>query len=116
MNDTPTIIRVYTGHVKTLRYFNPETRETGYYEIPYKEFDAETGELVGEGTADFTGTRMYKELEKYLVWVCTDETNRAGGRKTEPKEWIYVSKNQKFPVVKAARIMCGENVARVKKY
>lgn len=114
MNET--IIRVYKGSVKTLRHFNPETRETGYYEIAYKEFDAKTGELVGEGTAYFTGTRMYKELQEYLVCVYTGETNRAGGRKTEPSEWIYVSKNQKFPVIKAARLAYGENVARVKKY
>ena len=114
MNET--IIRVYKGSVKTLRHFNPETRETGYYEIAYKEFDAETGELVGEGTAYFTGTRMYKELQKYLVSVYNGETNRAGGRKTDAVGWIYVSKNQKFPVIKAARLAYGENVARVKKY
>lgn len=114
MNET--IIRVYKGSVKTLRRFNPETRETGYYEIAYKEFDAETGELVGEGTADFTGTRIYKELKKYLVFVYNGETNRAGGKKTDASEWIYVSKNQKFPVIKAARFICGENVARVRKH
>lgn len=114
MNET--IIRVYTGNVKTIKKADRKINQSGYYEIGYKEFDAENGELVGEGTADFTGTRMYKELQKYLVRVYTGETNRAGGRKTEPSEWIYVSKNQKFPVIKAARLAYGENVARVKKY
>lgn len=114
MNET--IIRVYNGSVKTLRHFNPETRDTGYYEIAYKEFDAETGEQIGKGTADFTGTRMYKELQKYLVSVYTGETNRAGGRMTETIGVIFVSKNQKFPAIKAARLMYGERVARIERF
>lgn len=113
MNET--IIRVYKS-VKVLRLFNPTTRETGYYEIAYKEFDAETGELVDEGTADFTGARIHNELQKYLVLTNTGETNRAGGRKTDAAGWIYVNRNQKFPAVKAARLVYGKNVARVKKY
>ena len=68
MNET--IIRVYKS-VKVLRLSNPTTRETGYYEIAYKEFDAETGELVDEGTADFTGARIHNELQKYLVLTNT---------------------------------------------
>ena len=55
MNET--IIRVYTGIVKTIRKPDWKTRQTGYYELAYKEFDAETGELIGEGTADFSSTR-----------------------------------------------------------
>lgn len=114
MNET--IIRVYKGSVKTLRHFNPETRENGYYEIAYKEYDAETGELVGEGSADFTGSRMSSELKKYLVQTYSGRVNRAGGRMTETTGWIYVSKNQRFPAIRAARLAYGENVARVKKY
>lgn len=113
---TETIIRVYKGSVKTLRFFNPETRETGYYEIAYKEFDAETGELVGEGTADFTGTRMCSELKQYNVQTYTGKTNRAGSRTTSNAGAIRVSKNQKFPAIRAARLVYGENVARIVKY
>ena len=117
MTDTmPTIIRVYTGSVKTLRKCDPSTRQTGYYEITYKEYDAETGELVGEGSADFTGSRMSSELKKYLVQTYSGRVNRAGGRMTETTGWIYVSKNQRFPAIRAARLVHGENVARVERF
>ena len=114
MNET--IIRVYTGIVKTIKKADWRTKETGYYEIPYKEFDAETGELVGEGTADFTGTRMCSELKQYNVQTYTGKTNRAGSRTTSNAGAIRVSKNQRFPAIRAARLVYGENVARVKKY
>lgn len=113
---TETIIRVYTGSVKTIRKFDPITKQTGYYEITYKEFDAETGEQIGEGSADFTGSRMSNELKKYLVQTYSGRVNRAGGRMTETTGWIYVSKNQKFPAIKAARLIYGERVARIERF
>lgn len=113
---TETIIRVYTGNEKTIRKFDPRTRQTGYYEISYKEFDAETGELVGEGSADFTGERMRSELKQYNVQTYTGETNRAGSRTTTNAGAIRVSKNQKFPAIRAARLVYGENVARVERF
>lgn len=113
---TETIIRVYTGNIKTIRKSDLKTRQTGYYEIPYKEFDTETGELVGEGSADFTGTRMCSELKQYNVQTYTGETNRAGGRMTETIGVIFVSKNQKFPAIKAARLIYGERVARIERF
>lgn len=113
---TETIIRVYTGSVKTLRKCDPSTRQTGYYEIAYKEYDAETGELVGEGSADFTGTRMCSELKQYNVQTYTRETNRAGSRTTSNAGAIRVSKNQKFPAIKAARLIYGERVARIERF
>ena len=112
---TETIIRVYTGIVKTIRKSDLKTRQTGYYEIPYKEFDAETGEQVGEGTADFTGTRMCSELKQYNVQTYTGETNRAGSRTTSNAGAIRVSKNQRFPAIRAARLVYGESVARVER-
>lgn len=114
MNET--IIRVYTGSVKTLRKCDPSTRQTGYYEIAYKEYDAETGELVGEGSADFTGTRMCSELKQYNVQTYTRETNRTGSRTTSNAGAIRVSKNQKFPAIKAARLIYGECVARIERF
>lgn len=114
MNET--IIRVYTGIEKTIRNADWKNKETGYYEIPYKEFDAETGELIGEGTADFTGTRKREELKRYIVQTFSGRVNRAGGRMTETAGWIYVSKNQKFPAIKAARLIYGERVARIERF
>lgn len=114
MNET--IIRVYKGSVKTLRPFNPKTRETGYYEIAYKEFDAETGELIGEGSADFSSARMRGELKRYDVQAYSGRLNRAGGRMTETIGVIFVSKNQKFPAIKAARLIYGERVARIERF
>lgn len=113
---TETIIRVYTGIVKTIRKPDWKTRQTGYYELAYKEFDAENGELIGEGTADFTSTRKRKELKKYLALTYSGETNRAGGKMTKPAGWLYVSKNQKFPAIRAARLAYGEDVVRIEKY
>lgn len=111
----PTIIRIYTKIVKTIREPNWRTKQTGYYEIAYKEFDAETGELVGEGTADFTSTRKREELKQYDVQTYTGKTNRAGGRMTETVGGMYVDKNQKFPAIRAARFVYGEGVARIDK-
>ena len=107
---TETIIRVYTGSVKTLRHFNPETRETGCYELAYKEFDAETGELVGEGTEIFTGEGMCDELRQYEILLREDVRKH----EDEPRRWIYVSKNQDCAAI-AARFVYGEEVLRVKR-
>lgn len=113
---TETIIRVYTGNVKTIRKPDWKTRQNGYYELAYKEFDAETGELIGEGTADFTGTRMCSELKQYNVQTYTGETNRAGSRTTSNAGAIRVSKNQRFPAIRAARLIYGERVARIERF
>nr|DAQ85488.1 MAG TPA: hypothetical protein [Caudoviricetes sp.] len=107
---TETIIRVYTGIVKTIRKPDWKTRQTGYYELAYKEFDAETGELIGEGTEDFTGERMCEELGQYEILLRDDVRNGID----EPRRWIYVSKNQGYPAI-AARFVYGEEVLRVKR-
>ena len=112
----PTIIRVYIGNFKVIREFNPETRQTGYYEIAYNEFDAETGELVGEGTADFTGTRMCSELKKYLVMRYSGEVDSRGRGKIGYAGEIRVSKNQKYPAIRAARLAYGDSVARIERF
>ena len=107
---TETIIRVYTGIVKTIRKPDWKTGQTGCYELAYKEFDAETGELIGEGTADFTGERMCEELRQYEILLRDDVRNGID----EPHRWIYVSKNQVYPAI-AARFVYGEEVLRVKR-
>ena len=107
---TETIIRVYTGIVKTIRKPDWKTRQTGYYELAYKEFDAETSELIGEGTEDFTGERMCEELRQYEILLRDDVRNGID----EPHRWIYVSKNQVYPAI-AARFVYGEEVLRVKR-
>ena len=108
MNET--IIRVYTGNVKTIRKFEPEVGERGCYELAYKEFDAESGELIGEGTEDFTGERMCEELRQYEILLRDDVRNGID----EPHRWIYVSKNHVYPAI-AARFVYGEEVLRVKR-
>lgn len=114
MNET--IIRVYTGNVKTIKKADRKINQSGYYEIGYKEFDAETGELIGEGSADFSSARMCSELKQYNVQTYTGETNRAGSRTTSNAGAIRVSKNQKFPAIKAARLIYGERVARIERF
>lgn len=114
MNET--IIRVYTGNIKTIKKADWRINQSGYYEIGYKEFDAETGELVGEGTADFSSARMRGELKRYDVQAYSGRLNRAGGRMTETIGVIFVSKNQKYPAIKAARLIYGERVARVERF
>lgn len=114
MNET--IIRVYTGNVKTIKKADRKINQSGYYEIGYKEFDAETGELIGEGSADFSFARMRSELKQYNVQTYTGETNRAGSRTTSNAGAIRVSKNQKFPAIKAARLIYGERVARIERF
>lgn len=104
---TETIIRVYTGIVKTIR--KPDWK-TSLHEFAYKEFDAENGELIGEGTEDFTGERMCEELRQYEILLRDDVRNGID----EPHRWIYVSKNQVYPAI-AARFVYGEEVLRVKR-
>lgn len=107
---TETIIRVYTGIVKTIKKADRKINQSGYYEIGYKEFDAESGELIGEGTEDFTGERMCEELRQYEILLRDDVRNGID----EPHRWIYVSKNQVYPAI-AARFVYGEEVLRVKR-
>ena len=88
MNET--IIRVYTGNIKTIKKADWRINQSGYYEIGYKEFDAETGELVGEGTADFSSARMRGELKRYDVQAYSgrrqnDRDHRSDFRQQEPE-------------------------------
>lgn len=105
-----TIVRVYTGSVKTIRECDWETRQTGCYEFAYKEFNAETGELIGEGTENFTGKRMCEELRQYEILLRDDLRKGID----EPHRWIFVSKNQVYPAI-AARFVYGEKVLRIKR-
>ena len=107
---TETIIRVYTGIVKTIRKPDWKTRQTGCYEFAYKEYNTETGELIAEGTEIFTGERMCEELRQYEILLRDDVRNGID----EPHRWIYVSKNQVYPAI-AARFVYGEEVLRVKR-
>ena len=108
MNET--IIRVYTGIVKTIRKPDWETRQTGYYEFAYKEFNAKTGKLIGEGTENFTGKRMCEELRQYEILLHDDVRKGID----EPHRWIFVSKNQDYAAT-AARFVYGEEALRVKR-
>lgn len=112
----PTIVRVYKGTVKTIKKADWRINQSGYYEIGYEEFDTETGELVSEGSADFSSARMRGELKRYDVQAYSGRRNRAGGRMTETIGVIFVSKNQKFPAIRAARLVYGENVARIERF
>lgn len=107
---TETIIRVYTGIVKTIRKPDWKTGQTGYYEFAYKEYNTETGELIAEGTEIFTGERMCDELRQYEILLRDDVRNGID----EPHRWIYVSKNQVYPAI-AARFVYGEEVLKVKR-
>lgn len=107
---TETIIRVYTGNIKTIRKFEPEVGERGCYEFAYKEYNTETGELIAEGTEIFTGERMCEELRQYEILLREDVRKH----EDEPRRWIYVSKNQDCAAI-AARFVYGEEVLRVQR-
>lgn len=49
-------------------------------EVEYKDYDIETGELVGEGSEDFSKER-YEDLVYKLVWIWGGERRNAGGHR-----------------------------------
>lgn len=105
-----TIIRVYTGIVKTIRKPDRESKERDCYEFAYKEYDIKTRELVAEGTENFTGKRMCDELRQYEILLRDDVRNHV----TDPCRWIFVNKNQDYAAI-MAQLVYGEEALRVKR-
>lgn len=85
-------IRIYG---KTLNKWVSEDEEgrkrITQLEIAYKEYDSETGELVGIGSEDFIPAREKSDLENRWVWTWDGEKRNKGG-----KRWFECYGNIKF--------------------
>ena len=48
-------------------------------ELAYKEYDVETGELVGAGSEDFSPERYAREISERWIYTWDGESRNAGG-------------------------------------
>lgn len=60
-------------------------------ELEYKEYNIETGELVGAGSEDFSAQRYKETLLNKMVWTWDGEKRNAGG-----KRWFEYSHSVKY--------------------
>ena len=60
-------------------------------EIEYKEYDIETGELVGAGSEDFSNQRYKDTLLLKMVWTWDGKKRNAGGHR-----WFEYSHTVKY--------------------
>lgn len=116
MKEFNPITRVYTKIVREWKYYDEEKQRniTTQYEIAYKDYDTETEKLVGQGTADFSPERKRDQLKCYFVQVYNGRVNHSGGKMTDTIGRIMV--NHKTCAIKAARLVYGDQVARVDKF
>ena len=75
--------RIYSDPVK--RWYAEDDRGRKHvtqYEMPYKEYDFDSGELVATGTEDFSADRFSSNrLRCKWVWVWDGHTRNAGGHR-----------------------------------
>ena len=50
-------------------------------EVAYKEYDSETGELVGVGSEDFSMERLHTEMDERWMWTWDGEKRNKGGHR-----------------------------------
>lgn len=68
-------------------------------EIAYKEYDSETGELVGTGSEDFSPDRFYKEIATKYAWTWDGKKyNKGDHRWFECQGWYKFRKSERKAV------------------
>lgn len=74
------ILRIYGATVETWRsYDNRDRLVVTQREICYREFDSDSGELVGTGTEDFSPARENLEIETRWIWTWDGKKRNKGG-------------------------------------
>ena len=75
-------------------------------EVEYREYDSESGDLVGAGSEDFSPERWNREVEDRWIWTWDGQKRNKGGyrwfeccgwsnfRKTEKKAYKEYLKNK----------------------
>lgn len=73
-------VRIYGQTVKVWKSEDERGRSIiTQKEIAYKEFDPETGEVVGVGTEDFSLERYYREVEEKWLYTWDGQKRNKGG-------------------------------------
>lgn len=62
-------------HKVIIRKANPENHYNGYYEVPYKQYN-ENGDLVTDGTEDFSSDRL-KTISSYEILEYTGSRTKS---------------------------------------
>lgn len=111
MNDTITI------YGKVIRKWI-SADETGrehltQIEVEYVTCDAKTGEVISDGTKDI-GRSCFAQYLVYDVQRYNGRINKGGKRMTDTVGTIAVSRESRS-ALRAARLIYGENVARVER-
>lgn len=75
-------IRIYGKKLNTWKTQDEAGREIiRQYEFAYKEYDVETGDLVGEGSEDFSPERLKKQTEEHWIFTWDGERRNKGGHR-----------------------------------
>lgn len=73
-------VRVYGKVLEQWFAYNENGREVlTQEEIAYRDFDTETGELVGVGSEDFSPERERREIDRAWVWTWDGQRRNRGG-------------------------------------
>ena len=75
-------VRIY-GKVLE-RWYNDDEKwgkVTTQIEVSYREYDSETGEIVGAGSEDFSIERWHRDLETRWAWTWDGERRNKGGKR-----------------------------------
>lgn len=93
-------IRIYGKILEVWTAEDARGREiTTQTEIAYREYDSETGELLGSGSEDFSPARERSEIDCRWIWTWDgDRRNKGGKRWFECHGMIKYRKREKSEV------------------
>lgn len=102
-------IRIYGKTLETWKHEDERGRMvTVQRELAYREYDSETGELVGVGSEDFSQARWKSEIEGRFIWTWDGERrNKGGHRWFEEQGYITYRKSDRKEVKRYLNNMCG---------
>ena len=89
----PTTIKLYSQILRT--WYEHDLKgnsHEAYYEVAYKEYSTETGEVLNEGTENFSVTRYLKTVESIYIWTWDGKKRNAGNKRWfDCRELVHIS-------------------------
>lgn len=80
--DRPVIVRIYGKLLNTWSYTDDEGREiVTQFELAYKDYNSETGDLVAVGSEDFSQERYKTSISWKMVWTWDGVRYNKGGKR-----------------------------------
>ena len=98
----PLTIKLYGQILRTWYEHDPKgNSHEAYYEVAYKEYSTETGEVLNEGTEDFSVTRYFKAVDVY-IWTWDGKRYNAGGKRCfDKRELVRINGYYHYDALRA---------------